>query len=213
MPFKSIQKCSFVDLSLPNYSFNVNADRFNVDMKSSSNGKYIESSEYLCKKESGRWNDNYRAKQSEVASAAFNQESLTTGSINVRKTLHLSTRSLLAATIVKDNLPFEYLIWGAQMRKNIDHELQLARKQKEVDYKPFHDPTSFKYELRRSFFSLNNLSFAEFRMNTVRKYKTGSRTIFDSASMGKSRDRNAYSWSDQLSMVSRYSNAFEPCLH
>ena len=52
----------------------------------------------------------------------------------------------VASAMVQNGLPFPYLVWGIQMNKNLDNELQIARKQKELDYKPFHDPTSFKYE-------------------------------------------------------------------
>jgi hypothetical protein len=46
--------------------------------------------------------------------------------------------------MLKKHLPFEYLTLGGQMRNNIDYELQLAKKNKEIDFKPLYDATSFK---------------------------------------------------------------------
>ncbi|CAF4293513.1 unnamed protein product, partial [Rotaria magnacalcarata] len=46
--------------------------------------------------------------------------------------------------VIKDTFPFEYLNFGNQMRGNIEYELQQIEKQKEIEYKPVYDSTSFK---------------------------------------------------------------------
>jgi hypothetical protein len=50
----------------------------------------------------------------------------------------------LAVAIVKNNLRFEYLVRGQQIRDNIDYGLELAKKQKGLEYTPIYDPSSFK---------------------------------------------------------------------
>ncbi|CAF1479038.1 unnamed protein product [Rotaria sordida] len=52
--------------------------------------------------------------------------------------------SFLAAAILRESLPYEYLTFGKQMRGNIEYELQQAKKQKRMEYKPIYDPTTFK---------------------------------------------------------------------
>ncbi|CAM2730157.1 unnamed protein product, partial [Rotaria socialis] len=46
--------------------------------------------------------------------------------------------------ILRESLPFEYIACGNQMRSNIEYELQVAEKQREIGYKPVHDSASFK---------------------------------------------------------------------
>ncbi|CAF4216701.1 unnamed protein product, partial [Rotaria magnacalcarata] len=46
--------------------------------------------------------------------------------------------------VIKDTFPFEYLTFGNQMRGHIEYELQQIEKQKEIEYKPVYDSTSFK---------------------------------------------------------------------
>ena len=50
----------------------------------------------------------------------------------------------LAVAIVRNNLKFEYLVRGRQIRENIDYELEMAKKQKTMEYKPIYDSSSFK---------------------------------------------------------------------
>ncbi|CAF3020724.1 unnamed protein product, partial [Rotaria socialis] len=71
--------------------------------------------------------DYYREKQQEAASTALKQPSLAN-----------------AVAVIKDTFPFEYLTFGNQMRGNIEYELQQIEKQKEIEYKPVYDSTSFK---------------------------------------------------------------------
>ncbi|CAF2216573.1 unnamed protein product, partial [Rotaria magnacalcarata] len=104
-----------------------NGDHFNAEIKSSSQGRYIESSIYTSKKEKNAPTDVYRQKQKNAASAALKQESLPS-----------------AVAILRESLPFEYITCGNQMRSNIEYELQAAEKQREIGYKPVHDSASFK---------------------------------------------------------------------
>lgn len=46
--------------------------------------------------------------------------------------------------VLKSNLPYEYIGQGSQMRQNIEYELQAAKKQRRIDYKPMYNPESFK---------------------------------------------------------------------
>ncbi|CAF1284140.1 unnamed protein product [Adineta ricciae] len=107
------------------YLYVTNGDRFNEEMKLLANGKYIESSIYTCKKENFA-SDDYRKKQEDVATAAFEQESFNS-----------------AVDIVKKNLKFEYLVRGKQIRENIDYELRTAKKRQAMEYAPPHDVSSF----------------------------------------------------------------------
>ncbi|CAF1689635.1 unnamed protein product, partial [Adineta ricciae] len=72
-------KHKFLNHLFPNvgsgeYLYVTNGDRFNEEMKLLANGKYIESSIYTCKKENFA-SDDYRKKQEDVATVAFEQES------------------------------------------------------------------------------------------------------------------------------------------
>ncbi|CAF1503700.1 unnamed protein product [Rotaria magnacalcarata] len=117
----------FPDLKISDYLFLTNGDHFNAEIKSSSQGRYIESSIYTSKKEKNAPTDVYRQKQKNAASAALKQESLPS-----------------AVAILRESLPFEYITCGNQMRSNIEYELQAAEKQREIGYKPVHDSASFK---------------------------------------------------------------------
>ncbi|CAF4182638.1 unnamed protein product, partial [Adineta steineri] len=125
----------FPDLKKSDYLSLLNGDPFNAEIKLLSKGKYIESSIYSAKKESSIYspkkekfasNKDYHVKQEEVADAAFRQESFAS-----------------AVAIVKNNLKFEYLVRGKPIRDNIEYELQMKKKQKTMEYKPFYDSTTF----------------------------------------------------------------------
>jgi len=45
-------------------------------------------------------------------------------------------RFFLAASVLKNNLKYEYLAFRVQMRKNIEYELEEARREAENDYQP-----------------------------------------------------------------------------
>ncbi|CAF3366533.1 unnamed protein product [Rotaria socialis] len=79
------------------------------------------------KKQKSPFKDYYREKQQEAASTVLKQASLAN-----------------AVAVVKDTFPFEYLTFGNQMRGNVEYELQQIEKQKEIEYKPVYDSTSFK---------------------------------------------------------------------
>ncbi|CAF4109874.1 unnamed protein product, partial [Adineta steineri] len=117
--FPGLKKSDY--LSLPN------GDPFNAEIKLLSKGKYIESSIYSPKTEKFASNKDYHVKQEEVADAAFRQESFAS-----------------AVAIMKNNLKFEYLVRGKPIRDNIEYELQMKKKQKTMEYKPFYDSTTFK---------------------------------------------------------------------
>lgn len=121
-----------------------NGDQFNAEIKLLAKGKYIESSIYTSKKGKNELIDVHRHKQCEVASVAFKQESLPNGLMIYLCKSSLEDFSFLAVAILKETLPFEYLTLGKQMRNNIEYELQLAKKQNEIEYKPVHDSTTFK---------------------------------------------------------------------
>ncbi|CAF4574081.1 unnamed protein product [Rotaria socialis] len=115
------------DLKLSYYLLIANGDLFNEEIKSLSQERYIESSVRSSKKQKSSCKDCYREKQKEAASAALKQASLAN-----------------AVAVIKDTFPFEYLTFGNQMRCNIEYELQQIEKQKEIEYKPVYDSTSFK---------------------------------------------------------------------
>ncbi|CAF4555216.1 unnamed protein product [Rotaria sp. Silwood2] len=71
--------------------------------------------------------DAQRKKHADVACAVFKLESVPS-----------------AAAILKESLPYEYLTFGKHMRGNIEYELQEAKKQKRMEYRPIYDPTTFK---------------------------------------------------------------------
>ncbi|CAF4262544.1 unnamed protein product, partial [Rotaria magnacalcarata] len=124
----TIQNSSKIQyLCVPGNVLLINGDHFNAEIKSSSQGRYIESSIYTSKKEKNAPTDVYRQKQKNAASAALKQESLPS-----------------AVAILRESLPFEYITCGNQMRSNIEYELQAAEKQREIGYKPVHDSASFK---------------------------------------------------------------------
>jgi hypothetical protein len=56
----------------------------------------------------------------------------------------LENFSFLAIAVLKKTLSFDYLIGGKNMRDNIEYELQLAKKQNEIEYRPVYDSTTFK---------------------------------------------------------------------
>ena len=68
-----------IDLELIDYFYGPNPDIFNAEIKQLSNGRYIESSNYTSKKVKNRMNDIYRYKQANIASTAFQQDSLPKG--------------------------------------------------------------------------------------------------------------------------------------
>ncbi|CAF3442765.1 unnamed protein product [Rotaria socialis] len=115
------------NLKLSYYLLIANGDLFNEEIKSLSQERYIESSVRSSKKQKSSCKDCYREKQKEAASAALKQASLAN-----------------AVAVIKDTFPFEYLTFGNQMRCNIEYELQQIEKQKEIEYKPVYDSTSFK---------------------------------------------------------------------
>ncbi|CAM4985457.1 unnamed protein product [Rotaria socialis] len=118
---------SLDNLKLSYYLLIANGDLFNEEIKSLSQERYIESSVRSSKKQKSSCKDCYREKQKEAASAALKQASLAN-----------------AVAVIKDTFPFEYLTFGNQMRCNIEYELQQIEKQKEIEYKPVYDSTSFK---------------------------------------------------------------------
>ncbi|UJR24340.1 hypothetical protein I4U23_005717 [Adineta vaga] len=122
-----IQYLCVADLKISDYLHVTTSDEFNEQIKLSANGKYLESSIYTIKKEKFASNDDYRKRQDDVAGAAFEQNSFNS-----------------TVSIVKNNLRFEYLVRGQQIRNNIEYELELAKKQKRMEYKPIYDPSSFK---------------------------------------------------------------------
>ncbi|CAF3977159.1 unnamed protein product [Rotaria sp. Silwood1] len=117
----------FPGLKRSDYLLATNGDQFNAEIKLLANGKYIESSVYIPKKQKTVLTDAQRKKQVDVACAVFKQESVPS-----------------AAAILRESLPYEYLTFGKQMRGNIEYELQQAKKQKRMEYKPIYDPTTFK---------------------------------------------------------------------
>ncbi|CAM4961641.1 unnamed protein product [Rotaria socialis] len=117
----------FPDLKLSDYLLIANGDLFNEEIKSLSQERYIESSVRSSKKQKSSFKDYYRKKQQEAASNALKQPSLAN-----------------AVAVIKDTFPFEYLTFGNQMRGNIEYELQQIEKQKQIEYKPVYDSTSFK---------------------------------------------------------------------
>ncbi|CAF2136736.1 unnamed protein product [Rotaria magnacalcarata] len=117
----------FPDLKLSDYLLIANGDLFNEEIKSLSQERYIESSVRSSKKQKSSFKDYYREKQQDTASTALKQPSLAN-----------------AVAVIKDTFPFEYLTFGNQMRGNIEYELQQIEKQKEIEYKPVYDSTSFK---------------------------------------------------------------------
>lgn len=124
-----------------------NGDDFNAEIKLLSKEKYIESSIYIPKKQKkNAFFEAYRDKQNEAACAAFEEKSFSSGFFDL--IFMLITCKIffffLAVAMLKNILPFDYLITGKQMRNNIEYELQLARKQEEIEYKPVYDPASFK---------------------------------------------------------------------
>ncbi len=70
---------SVIDLKTTDYLHVVNADQFNSEIKALAKGSYIESSTYTAKKEKFGLLDVYRQHQNDVATAAFNENSLGTG--------------------------------------------------------------------------------------------------------------------------------------
>jgi hypothetical protein len=79
--------CS-IDLKISDYLLVVNGDEFNAEIKLLAKQRYIESTMYMPKKgnssfKKGKYglSDGYRQKQSDIASTAFNQESLPGGLI------------------------------------------------------------------------------------------------------------------------------------
>lgn len=153
-----------IDLKLEDYLLVANADEFNAEIKLLAKEKYIESSMYISKKKSyiessvcistkksytfGKKRnlptDDYRSKQTDIASAVFQQESLPNGLIIYLSKSSSENFSFWAVAILKESLPFEYLISGNQMRNNIEYELQSAKKQRAIDYNPLYDRMSFK---------------------------------------------------------------------
>ncbi|CAF4653768.1 unnamed protein product [Rotaria sp. Silwood1] len=134
----------FQDLKISDYLHGTNGDQFNNEIKLLANGRYIESSIYTAKKEKFASADDYRKKQEDVAAAAFEQESFTGGLVIYLRIYSLKDVFFLAVAIVKNNLKFEYLVRGKQIRDNIEYELQMIKKQKTMEYKPVYDPSSFK---------------------------------------------------------------------
>jgi len=121
-----------------------NGDQFNDEIKLLANGRYIESTIYTAKKDKFTSTDDYRKKQDDVAGACFEQESFTNGLMIYLRICSLENVFFLAVAIVRNNLKFEYLVRGRQIRENIDYELEMAKKQKTMEYKPIYDPSSFK---------------------------------------------------------------------
>jgi hypothetical protein len=119
-------------------------DQFNDEIKLLSNERYIESRIYTAKKDKFASTDDYRKKQDDVARACFEQESFTSGLLIYLRIYSSENIFVLAVAIVRNNLKFEYLVRGRQIRENIDYELELAKKQKTMEYKPIYDPSSFK---------------------------------------------------------------------
>ncbi|CAF4507593.1 unnamed protein product, partial [Rotaria sp. Silwood2] len=116
----------FPGLKRSDYVLTTDGDQFNAEIKLLANGKYIESSVYIPKKEKNMLTDAQRKKHADVACAVFKLESVPS-----------------AAAILKESLPYEYLTFGKHMRGNIEYELQEAKKQKRMEYRPIYDPTTF----------------------------------------------------------------------
>ncbi|CAF1323609.1 unnamed protein product [Rotaria sp. Silwood1] len=82
----------FPGLKRSDYLLATNGDQFNAEIKLLANGKYIESSVYIPKKQKTVLTDAQRKKQVDVACAVFKQESVPS-----------------AAAILRESLPYEYL--------------------------------------------------------------------------------------------------------
>ena len=126
-----------------------NGDQFNAEIEALAKGKYIEPSIYTPKKRKNAYFEIYRDKQNEAASAAFKEETWTNGlfDFTFMLTIFLESFSFLAAAMLKNSLPFDYLTVGHQMGANIEYEIQQAKKRKTIEYKPVYDSTSFKCAL------------------------------------------------------------------
>ena len=138
--------CTFYSIGLTksDYLYVTNGDRFNTEIKSLSDGRYIETSMYTAKKDITVLTDSYCKKQTDVTSNLFKQESVSCGKIIYLCKLFLEKFSFLAAVTLKDKLSYEYLTLGKQMRGNLDYELLQAKKQKQIDYKALYDSTTYK---------------------------------------------------------------------
>ena len=136
-----------IDLKVSDYLLTANEEDFNAEIKTKSLGKCVETSIYAQTKGKGekrkRPNDEYRQKQNDIAEAVFKQDSLPKG-YNFIVLYYFNENYFLAISIIKSNIPFDYLISGDQMRNNVEYELQMARRQNEVDFVPLYDPVSFK---------------------------------------------------------------------
>ena len=121
-----------------------NAHEFNAEIKSLAKDRYIENSTYMCKKGKITSHDGDCEKKDNAAVDAYAKDSVFAGSIIFLRKTSLENFSILAGRALKRHLPFHYLVSGHLMRNNIEYELDLAKKQEEMDYKPMYDLTSFR---------------------------------------------------------------------
>ena len=132
-------------LTTADYLGHHNGDQFNLEMKRSLHGQFMESSRYISKRGSKLFIQADRLKYAGIATAAFHEKSLAKGRMLSFCVVAVDLVHLFpAALLLKENLPFEYLTTGKQMRTNIDYELNCARKRSELDYQSMFDPTTFK---------------------------------------------------------------------
>lgn len=136
---------SFVELKLPDYLLTENADQFNTEIKSVSKGNVMESSVYMSKnkKEKKSSANGYNQQRDEIATDAFNQSSITSGWFISFWERILHAASPLGAALLKKKLAFHYLSMGRNLRENLNYELEEAKKQEEIEYKPPHDPNTY----------------------------------------------------------------------
>ncbi|CAF1591568.1 unnamed protein product, partial [Didymodactylos carnosus] len=121
---KTLLYLCVADLQVSDYKYQINQDVFNDDIKANCDEIFVESGPYKRRNDLKTSQAEHKNRQNYFAAKAFNQNAA-------------------GIAMIKENLPYDFLIHSQQIKRTLYEEEELRKKQKKLDYQSKYPIASF----------------------------------------------------------------------